>query len=85
MSLEKLEVIDKIEVLEDGQIQVRESIRIMEDGVMLSQSYHRHVIEPDADSSKEDKKVKDVAGVVHTQAVKDAYIAKKAAQALDKE
>jgi len=41
MSLEKQTAIDKIEVLENGSLQVREITRIMEDGKELSASYHR--------------------------------------------
>jgi len=76
--LEKQVVIDKIEVLEDGQIQVREVTRINEDGKELGKTYRRWVVTPDSDISNEDKKVKDIAGIVHTQAVKNAYIEKRA-------
>ncbi len=76
MALTKEVSIDQITVLEDGQMQVRECTRIMEDGVELSKSYHRHVAAPDSDMTKEDKKVSDIAAVVHTQSVKDAYAAK---------
>lgn len=80
MAITKEVVIDQITVLEDGQIQVRECTRIMEDGVELSKSYHRHVASPDSDMAKEDKKVADIAKVVHTKAVKDAFKAKTAEQ-----
>jgi hypothetical protein len=43
MSLTKEIVIDKIEVLESGSIQVRQATRVLEDDVVLSTSYHRHV------------------------------------------
>ena len=79
MAITKEVVIDQITVLEDGQMQVRECTRIMEDGVELSKSYHRHVANPDTDMTKEDKKVADIAKVVHTKAVKDAFKAKKGA------
>jgi hypothetical protein len=79
MAITKEVVIDQITVLEDGQMQVRECTRIMEDGVELSKSYHRHVATPDSDMAKEDKKVADIAKVVHTKAVKDAFKAKKTA------
>ncbi len=70
-------VIDKIEVLEDGQIQIRRADRVLKDGVKISETYHRHVIAPDQDIKDEDEKVKAVANAVWTQEVKDAYIAKK--------
>ena len=47
MSLTKEVTADKIEVVatEDGQVvQVRTATRIVEDGAVISQSYHRHVI-----------------------------------------
>ena len=46
MALTKETVVDKIEVLEGGQVQVRTATRVLEDGVQLSQSYHRHVLVP---------------------------------------
>ena len=83
MALTKEVVIDQITVLEDGQMQVRECTRIMEDGVELSKSYHRHVADPDSDMTKEDKKVSDIAKVVHTKEVKDKWKAKKDAAAAE--
>jgi hypothetical protein len=61
MALTKEVVIDKIEVLESGSIQVRQTTRVMEDGDVLSTSCHRHVLEKDADLSNEDPKVAAVA------------------------
>ena len=46
MALSKETVVDKIEVLEKGQVQVRTATRVLEDGVELSSSFHRHVVEP---------------------------------------
>ena len=81
MALTKKVEIGSIEVLPMGQIQVRQDTVIEEDGVELSKSYHRHVIEHDADISNEDQRVKDIANTVHTQDVKDAWAAFKAEQA----
>jgi hypothetical protein len=61
MALIKEIVIDKIEVLESNAIQVRQATRVLEDGVLLSQSYHRHVLSPGADLTNEDPKVVAVA------------------------
>ena len=61
MALIKEVVIDKIEVLESGSIQVRQATRVLEDGEVLSTSYHRHVLEKGADLTKEDPKVVAVA------------------------
>ena len=51
MSLSKEVVIDKIEVVENGVIQVRQVTRIMEDGKQLSSSYHRWSLSPGQDIS----------------------------------
>ena len=61
MALIKEVVIDKIEVLESGSIQVRQATRVLEDGEVLSTSYHRHVLEKDADLTNEDLKVAAIA------------------------
>ena len=83
MALTKEIVVDKIEVLEMGEIQVRTATRIKEDGKQLSSSFHRHVLEPstknesdawvDTDISGEDARVQAVATATWTNAVKTAY------------
>jgi hypothetical protein len=61
MALTKEVVIDKIEVLESGSIQIRQATRVLEDDVVLSTSYHRHCLEKGADLTNEDPKVAAVA------------------------
>jgi hypothetical protein len=73
MALEKIEIVDLIEVIENGSIQVRTKTAIMEDGKQISGSFHRHVVVPGADVSAEDAKVKAIAAAVHTPAVIAAY------------
>ena len=82
MALTKVTVVDKIEVLEKGQVQVRTATRIMEDGVELSSSFHRHVVSPstktgdtwgDTDISGEDARVQAIATATWTDAVKTAW------------
>ena len=82
MALTKETVVDKIEVLEMGEIQVRTATRVKEDGVQLSSSFHRHVLEPstkdsgswaDTDISGEDARVQAVATATWTSAVKTAW------------
>ena len=46
MALTKETIVDKIEVLEMGQLQVRTVTRVKEDGTLLSSSFSRHVVEP---------------------------------------
>tara|TARA_R110001606_G_scaffold99845_2_gene219961 strand:- start:243 stop:488 length:246 start_codon:yes stop_codon:yes gene_type:complete len=76
MALTKETVIDKIEVVgEYKAVQVRTATVISEDGVELSRSFSRHVVAPNADITGEDAEVQAVCNAVHTQAVKDAYVA----------
>jgi hypothetical protein len=77
--LEKITVVDKIETLENGCVQVRAAIRVLEDGRVLSQSYHRHVIAPGQDYSEEDAKVQAICAAVHTPEVIAAYQAAQSA------
>jgi hypothetical protein len=80
MALEKQTAIDKIEVLENGLLQVREITRIMEDNNELSASYHRWALAPTDDISTQDPKVIAIANAVWTDAVKSAYQAQVAKQ-----
>jgi len=67
MSLTKEVVADKIEVVatEDGQVvQVRIATRIVEDGAVISQSYHRHVINSGDDWSSEPSNVQAICNAV---------------------
>ena len=82
MALTKETIVDKIEVLEMGQVQVRTATRVKEDGAVLSSSFHRHVLEPstksgdtwaDTDISGEDARVQAVANATWTDSVKTAY------------
>ena len=73
MALEKQTIVDKIEVVENGTVQVRTATRIMEDGVQLSQSYHRHVVAPGNDYSGEDARVQAICAATHTPEVIAAY------------
>lgn len=73
MALEKIVVVDRIEVVENGCVQVRTKTAIMEDGVQISGTYHRHVIAPGDDYSQEDTRVKAICKATHTPAVIAAY------------
>jgi len=82
MALTKETVVDKIEVLEMGQVQVRTATRVLEDGTQLSQSYHRHVLAPGDDLSGQDAKVSAIATATWTPEVVTAYEEMIAAQEL---
>ena len=73
MALTKEIVVDKVEVLEMGQLQVRTATRVLEDGVQLSSSFHRHVLAPGDDLSEQDAKVSAIATATWTPAVVSAY------------
>lgn len=73
MALEKVTVVDLIETLENGSVQVRTKTAIMEDGEQISGTYHRHVIAPGADYSAEDARVQAICAAVHTPEVIAAY------------
>jgi len=73
MTLEKVTTVDKIEVIESGHVQVRTATRIVEDGAILSQSFHRHVVAPGDDYSQEDERVRAICAAVHTPEVIAAY------------
>ena len=86
MALTKELVVDKIEVLEMGQVGVRTATRIKEDGTQLSQSFHRKVLPPstkdlnesdvmvwgDTDISGEDARVQAICNATWTDSVKTA-------------
>ena len=80
MALTKEIVVDKVEVLEMGQVQVRTATRVLEDGVALSSSYHRHVVVPGDDLSGQDERVSTIATSIWTPAVISAYEAMMAEQ-----
>lgn len=82
MAITKEIIVDKIEVLEMGEVQVRTATKIVEDGNELNRSFHRHVIAPstktgdtwgDTDISGEDARVQAVATATWTDSVKTAY------------
>ena len=88
MALTKEVVYDKIEIVgEYKAVQCREATIIKEDGVELSRSFHRHVLEPsfcrknedgsfthtDTDISGEPAETQAVCAAVWTDAVKAAW------------
>ena len=74
MAITKRTEQDKIEVVgKFKHIQVRTATVIEEDGVEISRSFHRHVVAPNDDSSKESADVKAMVAQFHTDAVKKAY------------
>ncbi len=83
MALTEETVQDKIEVVGAYKIvQVRTATVIKRDGVEISRSFHRHVLQPstkangswaDTDISGESTEVQGICNAVWTDAVKTAY------------
>ena len=71
--LDKITVVDKIETLENGCVQVRTATRITDNGAVVASSFHRHVVAPGDDFSKEDPKVRAICAAVHTPECIAAY------------
>jgi len=73
MALTEDTIVDSIDVLPSGQIQVRKATRVFRDGEEISKSFHRHVVSPGQDLSKEDPRVAAIGAVVHTAEVIAAF------------
>jgi len=69
MALTKTIVVDRIEVLQRGQVQVRVATVVDEDGTELSRTFHRHVLAPGDDTSGEADRVAAVAAATWTPEV----------------
>jgi hypothetical protein len=82
MAITKETQIGKIEVVgEFKAVQVAMDTLIKEDGNLISQTRHRHVLFPDSDISNEPQEVQNICNTAWTQEVKDAYEAFKIEQA----
>lgn len=73
MSLEKKVVVDLVEVVENGCVQVRTKTAVLESGKEISSNFHRHTVNPGQDYSAEDAKVQAICAAVHTSEVIAAY------------
>jgi len=80
MALTKEIVIDRIEILENCTLQIRQNTRIKEDGKELSSSYSRWMLQPGESTEGQDPKVIAIAAAVWTSEVISAYQAAQAAQ-----
>ena len=80
MGLVKKVSADRIEVLENGSVQVRTKTAITKDGAAISNTFSRYVVAPGDDYSSQDAKVQAICAVVHTTEVIAAYKAAQATQ-----
>ena len=81
MALTENTKIDKIEVVRDYFVQVRQATVIERDGQFVSRTFNRWVLTPDSDISGQEQKVQDICNVAWTDEVKAKYEAFKAEQA----
>lgn len=79
MSLIKEVVIDQVTVTENGTVIYREATRIMEDGLQLSQNFHRTTIVPGSDLTGVPANVVAICNVSWTPEVIAAYKAQQEA------
>ena len=76
MSLSKKRIQDKIEIVgEYKTIQIRYQDQIIEDGKIISTSYHRESIECDNEAKATEHGVKAIADIYWTDEIKTAYTA----------
>jgi len=81
MSITKQTVVDQITVTENGTVLYREATRIIEDGVQLTQTYHRSSLAPAQDLTGVPANVVAICDTVWTAEVIAAYEAAQAAAA----
>jgi len=81
MSLDKQTKIDRIEVVENGIVQIRQATIITDDGNQVSRTFHRWCIAPGEDYSDQEQQVQDICKVTHTAEIIAAYQAQLEANA----
>ncbi len=69
-----------MEVLEDGQIQVKRVTHILKDGEEIAKTLHRHVLAPGDALEGQNEKVATVANTVWTKDVVDKFTVAKVAR-----
>ena len=74
MALSEKTIVDKIEVLENNCVQVRTATIIEKDGLEISRTFHRHVVNPGNDISQEDAKVQAVANAIWTDEIINNFL-----------
>lgn len=73
MPLTETKLIDKIEVTENGIVQVREATRISRDGEQIAQTYHRWTLSPGQDVSDQPANVQSICQAAWTPEIIAAY------------
>lgn len=70
----------KLEILDDGQIQVRTDTVIERDGVEITRLHHRETLEPGQDVSTKHEKIKKASSTFWDTSTVTAFNAKKVAR-----
>ena len=78
MAITKQTIVDQITVTENGIILYREATRIIEDGNLLTQTYHRTSLTPGQDLTGQPERVVAIAEAAWTPEVIAAYQAMQA-------
>jgi len=74
MALEKVIEVDKIEVVGEYSIQVRQATKVLDDGRQIGGvSYNRYVVQPSDNWSNDDPKVKKIADALFDDDCKEAW------------
>jgi hypothetical protein len=84
MALTERQETDQILINADGSMSVRRATVIERDGVEISRSFHRHVIEPGDDVSGEDADVQAVTAAYWTPARHQDHADRRAAAAAER-
>lgn len=74
MAFSERKIIDKIEVVETGAIQVREVTRVFNDDELIAQTFHRWSFAPGSDVSSMPENVQAVANAIWTDKVIADYM-----------
>ena len=77
---EKIEI-DRIEVVNNWNVQVRQATTIERDGVLVSKTFHRWILTPDSDITNQEQKVQDICNAAWTTEVRSAFETFKTEQA----
>ncbi|MEK9895757.1 MAG: hypothetical protein VW518_04935 [Burkholderiaceae bacterium] len=73
MALTEETIVDRVEVVENGSLQVRKATVIKRDDVEINRSFHRHVLAPGDDLTDQDARVSAIATATWTDEVISAY------------
>jgi len=84
MALTKETVVDQVTVTENGTVLYREATRIIEDGKVLTQTYHRTSLTPGQNLAGQPANVAAICNVAWTPDVIAAYQAAQAQNALNR-